>query len=408
MTYPTEVKKAIDALEDNGYEAYVVGGCLRNILMGKKPNDWDMTTSALPEETLEIFRDKGYHVIETGLKHGTVTVIIDHVPLEITTFRIDGEYNDFRHPSSVTFTRSLHEDLARRDFTVNAMAYSVGRGLTDLYGGEDDLKRKLLRAVGEPAKRFTEDALRILRAFRFSAEHGFVIEEETKKGIIKCRAGLRSISRERICSELYRMLLGDNASSALGELLHCGLMSFIFEGYDESFSPNAEFLDHLPKRIAPRLACFFMNFSYDEAKKALFSLKMSNKDKADTNNVLSALEYLKCSSPESETSARRFIRSFGDNGIDALTLASLSGADTKKAEEAVQKALETDFPRTVAELAIGGREVIELGASGKATGVILSFLLEKTADDPTLNNAGDLCELAKKYILENKNEHNDN
>ena len=147
MNYPWQVGKIFEIFEKNGFESYTVGGCLRNMLMGKEPNDWDMTTSALPKETLEIFSSLGYHVIETGMKHGTVTVIIDGLPIEITTFRIDGEYSDSRYPDKVTFTRSLTEDLARRDFTVNAMAYSDKTGLVDLYGGKEDLNAGLLRCA---------------------------------------------------------------------------------------------------------------------------------------------------------------------------------------------------------------------------------------------------------------------
>ncbi|MBQ8208645.1 MAG: hypothetical protein IJZ89_07930 [Clostridia bacterium] len=401
------MKKAIEKLEEQGFEAYIVGGCLRNILMGKEPHDWDMTTSALPEKTAEIFRSEGYSVIETGLKHGTVTVLIDGVPLEITTFRIDGEYTDSRHPDSVTFTRSLSEDLARRDFTVNAMAYSEKTGLIDLYGGKADLAKKLLRAVGDPERRFTEDALRILRAFRFSAEHGFKIEEETRKAIIKCRGGLADISRERIYSELYRALTGDFASVSAAELIDCGIMSFIFPFYDEYFAPRTDVLDLLPKRIAPRLACFIINFNPEEAEKALISLKMSNADKSAVKSILSAVDLLKNQPFGDVVSARRFIRLFGENGADAITLADLLGIDVERAKKAVNIALQTDFPKSIGDLAIGGSEVIALGASGRMTGEILSFLLEKATEDPTLNTPLGLTELTKKYISENKNEHND-
>ena len=406
MKYPFEVKTAIEMLEAAGFEAYIVGGCLRNILMGKKPHDWDMTTSALPEETSKIFRSSGYPVIETGLKHGTVTAIINGVPLEITTFRIDGEYTDSRHPDSVIFTRSLADDLARRDFTVNAMAYSEKTGLIDLYGGKDDLADKLLRAVGDPERRFTEDALRMLRAFRFSAEHGFKIEAETRKAIIKCRGGLSDISRERIYSELYRTLTGDFASISASELIDCGLMPFIFFGYDDSIKPSTEILDNLTKNIAPRLACLIMNFPAEKAEKALISLKMSNADKGAVKSILSAVDLLKNEPFGDALSARRFIRRFAQNGSDAIALADLCGIDVEGSKKAVEDALSADFPKSIGDLAIGGSEVIALGASGKLIGEILSFLLEKTTDDPSLNTFKKLTELAEQYIWENKNELN--
>ena len=403
MIYPREVKHAIELLEQNGFEAYVVGGCLRNILMGKEPKDWDMTTSALPEACSEVFGKRGYHVIETGLKHGTVTVLIDGLPIEITTFRIDGEYSDSRHPDRVVFSSSLSEDLARRDFTVNAMAYSEKTGLVDLYGGKDDLEKGILRAVGEPERRFSEDALRILRAFRFSSEHGFAIEEATRIAIMKCGGGLKSISRERIYSELCRMLMGDSASSAVSSLIACGLMPFIFAEYDSSFRPKTEVLDRLPKKLVPRLACFLMGFAREKAETALTSLKPSNAEKSDVKEVFSAYERLSGEPFGDVVSARRFIGKFGENGIYAVKLSGLFGSDVSGEEKAIAAALSVPFPRRISELAIGGSEVGSLGAKGRRIGEVLSFLLEKTTENPSLNTAKALTELAKKYISEEVN-----
>ncbi len=175
---------ALDILNSAGFEAYIVGGCVRDSLLGIAPSDFDITTSASPEETKIAFA--GYKLIETGLKHGTVTVLIDSEPIEITTFRTEAAYADGRHPNSVNFTRSLADDITRRDFTVNALAYSPKTGLVDLCGGESDLKNNVLRAVGDPEMRFTEDGLRILRALRFSSVYGFEIHPETSKAIHKC------------------------------------------------------------------------------------------------------------------------------------------------------------------------------------------------------------------------------
>ena len=174
---PEYAESVLERLEQNGEEAYIVGGSLRDSLLGKAASDYDVATSALPERTLEIFSD--YRVIATGLKHGTVTVMSDGKPIEVTTFRVDGGYSDSRHPDSVSFTRSIEEDVSRRDFTVNAMAYSQRRGLVDLFGGRDDLAKGIIRAVGDPERRFDEDALRIMRAFRFSAQLDFEIEEKS-------------------------------------------------------------------------------------------------------------------------------------------------------------------------------------------------------------------------------------
>ncbi len=405
MVYPIEVRRAMDILGKIGKEAYLVGGCLRNILMGKKPHDWDMTTSAFPHECAEIFSKEGHHVIETGIKHGTVTVIIDGLPIEITTFRIDGNYVDSRHPEFVTFTPSLEEDLARRDFTVNAMAYNEKSGLIDLFGGEDDLAKKLLRAVREPKRRFSEDALRILRAFRFSSEHGFKIEENTKYAIIEKRAGLVNISRERIYSELCRILLGDFSADALKALYECGIMPYIFEGYEDSFAPRTEIIGLLPKKIEPRLACLLAFFSREKAETALSSLKMSNKERIGTKKLLDAIENIKKEPFSDAFSARRFISRFEDVAHNGTELAFLLGYDKGEAKKAVEEAEKSIFPRKIDELAIGGREIIDLGASGKMTGEVLSFLLEKSLKEPSINCRRELISLAKKYILEKNYEH---
>ena len=210
---PDGALEILSRLEKNGYEAYVVGGCVRDCLMGKYPEDWDVATSAFPEEILETF--KGEHVILTGLKHGTVTVRIKGVNYEVTTFRSEGEYLDSRHPSSVSFVRDIKKDLLRRDFTINAMAYSPKRGLIDLYEGVLDLERGVIRAVGKAEERFEEDALRILRGVRFVSSTGFTIEENTLKAMKEKAGLLNKISAERIFVELDKMLLGESVEKAL-------------------------------------------------------------------------------------------------------------------------------------------------------------------------------------------------
>ncbi len=214
---PDEVKRALDTLHRRGYEGYIVGGCVRDSLMGVPPKDYDITTNALPEQTKEVF--KHYRVIETGIKHGTVTVLINRMPLEITTYRIDSEYKDNRHPEFVTFTSSLEEDTARRDFTMNAIAYDEENGIADFHGGHEDIQNKLIRCVGDPDKRFGEDALRIMRAIRFSSVLGFEIEEKTKAALFRNKELLKNISAERIASELIKLLCGRNVYSVLMEYI---------------------------------------------------------------------------------------------------------------------------------------------------------------------------------------------
>ena len=203
---PATVKAVLDGLHGKGYEAYAVGGCVRDSILGRRPDDWDITTSALPEQVKSIFR----RTVDTGIAHGTVTVLIGEKAHEVTTYRIDGTYGDGRHPDNVTFTASLSEDLKRRDFTVNAMAYNEEEGLIDICGGMDDLQKKIIRCVGDPMERFSEDALRILRAIRFSAQLNFGIDRETLVGIVRLAPTLEKISAERICTELLKLIESDH------------------------------------------------------------------------------------------------------------------------------------------------------------------------------------------------------
>ena len=199
---PDKVNKIIEILTAAGYEAYAVGGCVRDSILGKEPNDWDITTSATPEETKGLFD----RTIDTGIKHGTVTVMLDREGFEVTTYRIDGDYEDGRHPKEVTFTASLEEDLKRRDFTINAMAYNEQYGLVDIFGGVRDIEQGIIRCVGNAEERFTEDALRMMRAVRFSAQLGYQIEEGTKSAIRKLAPNLKLISAERIQTELVKLV----------------------------------------------------------------------------------------------------------------------------------------------------------------------------------------------------------
>lgn len=203
---PEKVKYIIETIQAAGFEAYAVGGCVRDSILGRVPDDWDITTSAKPEQVKELFR----RTVDTGLQHGTVTVMIDKEGFEVTTYRIDGKYEDGRHPTEVTFTVSLEEDLKRRDFTINAMAYNEQTGIVDIFGGMEDIEKKMIRCVGNPEARFGEDALRIMRAVRFSAQLGYEIEEMTKEAIVKLAPTLKQISAERIQVELTKLLVSPN------------------------------------------------------------------------------------------------------------------------------------------------------------------------------------------------------
>ncbi len=224
---PEKVNHIIRVLLENGYEAYAVGGCVRDSLISREVNDWDITTSASPHEVKALFR----RTIDTGIQHGTVTVMLEKEGFEVTTYRIDGEYEDGRHPKEVTFTRNLEEDLKRRDFTINAMAYNEQSGLVDIFGGEQDLKDGIIRCVGMAGERFDEDALRILRAFRFSAQLGFVIEEKTLQAAKERAGNLQKISAERIREELTKLLLSKNPNRLL-QAKEAGITEIILPEFD--------------------------------------------------------------------------------------------------------------------------------------------------------------------------------
>lgn len=224
---PAGAEQILHRLEEKGFEAYVVGGCVRDSLLGREPHDWDITTSATPQQVKKIFQ----RTVDTGLKHGTVTVLLDREPYEVTTYRIDGEYLDGRHPSGVTFTRSLREDLQRRDFTINAMAYSDSRGLQDCFGGLEDLKKGMIRAVGDPMKRFGEDALRIMRAVRFAAQLGYAVEEETRRAMKTLAPTLSRVSAERIAAELEKLLVSPHPEM-IRMAWECGITAIVLPEFD--------------------------------------------------------------------------------------------------------------------------------------------------------------------------------
>ncbi len=215
LNIPSKAKTIITLLENAGFEAFCVGGAVRDSIMGLNPTDWDITTSASPDDTVKVFKD--YKTVDTGLKHGTLTVVIDKTPFEVTTYRVDGDYNDNRHPENVHFTKKLSDDLSRRDFTVNALAYNDKTGLVDLYGGQEDIYNSIIKTVGNPSARFQEDGLRIMRALRFASVLGFTIESETAKAIHDNKDLLKNISAERLAVELSKLVCGKNAFNILME-----------------------------------------------------------------------------------------------------------------------------------------------------------------------------------------------
>ncbi len=387
MKYTEEIRFVVERLEAHGFEAYLVGGALRDALLGRAANDFDVTTSASPAEMQEVFAD--VRTIETGLKHGTLTVLVKGSPIEVTTFRIDGEYLDARHPSEVCFTRSLKEDLKRRDFTVNAMAYSEKTGLIDLFGGKEDLEKGLIRAVGDPEKRFFEDALRILRAFRFSAKLGFSIEEATFRATVACREGLLRISAERIAAELQGILVGKSATEALALMKESGVLALVL--------PEAELnaaLETLSPDFETRLA-FLLKHTEQEALSArLHALRLSN---ASIRKV-TELVRLSGESAEaaSEPSVRRLMAKSGELWEPLLEFLDAKGISTKDLREAAARISARGDCLRVSELALGGTDLVALGYKGKAVGETLELLFDAVLDDPTLNERGRLIKYLKQ------------
>lgn len=389
IEYPEYVKKILNRIENAGFEAFVVGGAVRDALLGRAVNDHDVTTSALPEQTAEIFSD--LHVIMTGLKHGTVTVVVDRHPVEITTYRIDGDYKDSRHPEDVVFARSIDADLARRDFTVNAMAYSEKRGLVDLFGGKDDLEAGLVRAVGEPERRFSEDALRIMRAFRFASKLGFKIEEKTLAAAERCRDGLRNISVERKTAELEGIFLGTGVKKALSLMKEAK----IFEVIAPEIKLDSTRLDGvcaLPCDFACRMA--FCLVGEENADAYISSLRLPNAVSAKIRRLVRLAE-----APldaHTDPMLRRLMARAGAELSCLLEIKKALGENTAGIEERAQEIEARGDCLDVKSLAVDGRDLAAMGIRGKDVGDMLDFLLDTVLDSPELNQSRTLLALAER------------
>ena len=371
-----------------GEDAYIVGGSLRDILLGRTPSDFDLATSALPKKTAELFSDM--RVIETGIKHGTVTVIAQNSPVEITTFRVDGGYTDSRHPDRVSFTCRIEEDLGRRDFTVNAMAYNDRSGLVDPYGGLYDLKARIIRAVGDSKKRFSEDALRIMRAFRFSAQLEFEIDPDTLSGAVTARNGLKNIAKERISSEFLKTLTTRDPEYVLRLMAENDILTYITNGY----IPMQEIfplVKKMPCDGGARLGLLMYGADEKLAKDILRSLKVSNAI------VTLALSVIRHSTTAITTPAhvRRLIGQCGPHAIHVTTASSLLGISCA---DAPKWAMENNAPCSISDLALSGNDLISLGIHGKNIGETLSYLLECVINDPSLNDRKTLLDITDKYL----------
>lgn len=346
----------IQTLRKNGYEAYYVGGCVRDTLLGRQVHDWDITTSALPEQTMACFA----HVEPTGLRHGTITVFLDDTEAEVTTFRTDGAYRDGRHPEEVTFVRTLSQDLARRDFTVNAMAMDDRLQVTDLYGGLEDLRKKRIRCVGVPDKRFREDALRMFRALRFSAQLGFEIETETERAIARNGALHENLSAERIRDEVEKIICSTNPQ-VLDKLARMGLL----ERFAPDDSASCRWLADLPDVPAVRWAGLARTWKGLD----LPALRLSKQRLAEADAG-------RLTAPDSQIGWKRLIALYGAD--KSRIVAALEGKS-----DLVEEILSSGVCLSLRQLAVSGADFPQL--SGKQIGEHLWKLLDHVLEHPQDN-----------------------
>lgn len=437
---PIYVSKALECLEHAGHEAYVVGGCVRDTLLGVVPTDFDITTSATPDEIKAVFASE--RTIDFGIKHGTVGIVFAEGTVEITTFRLDGEYRDARHPSCVSFTTSLEEDLMRRDFTINAMAYSPKRGLVDPFGGQADLRRRLIRCVGNPQKRFSEDALRIMRALRFSSALGFEIEEETKTAAIEMRGGLKSIANERISAEFLKTLCGKNVRPVIMEMIDV-IGTFIpdalcMKGFSQRNPHHIyDVLEHTAvalENIEPNPEYRLAVFLHDIGKPKTFSLdsngvghfkghaKESHKiatevlarlrlERSLVTRVLLLVEWHDLWIEPQKKCVKRVLTRLTPDGLKALL--AVKRADNlaqhpdyhnrlsvyDQIEKIAEEIIEEDACFMLKDLAINGDDLLSLGFSpGRRIGEALTLLLDGVIEERFANEREVLLEEAKKLI----------
>ncbi len=435
---PLYVSEVLSVLERAGHSAYIVGGCVRDTLLSKEPQDYDVTTSATPEELLEIFAS--YKTVTSGLKHGTLAVISHHRCVEVTTFRIDGEYKDSRHPDGVTFTRSLEDDLARRDFTINAMAYSRSTGLVDMYGGREDLENGIVRCVGEGEKRFCEDALRILRCLRFASTLDFEIDSGTAAAAKKLAGNLKNISAERKATELLKLICGDGAARVIRDNLEI-ISELIPEiAQQKDFDQKTKYhdrtllehtlsvLSNTPPIPALRLAALFHDTgkpymqtfgengqahylghaqkSLEIANRVMHELKLDNKTRHLT---LTLIEWHDSVFSQKRAKLKRVLAKLGKEKFDLLMLLKRADNASQSPEfdrtdeyDAIENTVNDIIAKgecyTLGMLAVNGSDLIAHDiAKGADIGRILDALLELVITEQVKNEKEALLDTAKKF-----------
>ena len=435
---PEKVNTIIHTLQEHGYEAYAVGGCVRDSVLGREPEDWDITTSALPEETKALFR----RTFDTGIEHGTVTVLLDKEGVEVTTYRIDGKYEDSRHPKEVKFTRNLREDLLRRDFTINAMAYNDKDGLIDIFGGMEDLNAGVIRCVGNAVERFSEDALRILRGVRFAAQLGFTIEEATEEGMRKLAPTLQNISAERIQAELVKMLVSPRPDM-LRTAYDLGITKEFLPEFDRLMVTEQETPHHM-YNVGEHTLHALMNIRADKVLR--LTMLLHDMGKPDYKTVdADGVAHFKKHALKSEEIARTVLRrlKFDNDTIHKVTKLVLyhdyrmpaTARNVRRAMNKIGKELfplylevrradmlaQSDYLReeklrnidetaelyreilqkgqcvTLKELAVTGSDLIAAGMKpGKELGRILEYFLEVVMEEPDRNTKEELLKLLEE------------
>ena len=444
INIPAGAEYIIEALETEGYEAWVVGGCVRDSLMGKEPKDWDICTSALPEQYLKCFSNN--KVIETGLKHGTITILINNIPYELTTFRIDNEYSDNRHPDGVEFIDSLKGDLARRDFTINAMAYNARNGLVDFFGGAEDLGKGIIKCVGEPDKRFREDALRIMRALRFAATLGFKIDKSTSTAMKKNKELLNNIAVERIAAELSALIIGNNIYELFSENMQV-ILEIIPElkasiGFDQNnihhcydvLTHTLHSVDSAKADLHVRLCMLFHDIgkpmcyseingtghfyghtqlSADMTRKILRRLKYDN----ETVSIVTQLVlYHDVKVAPKSRFIKRWLNRIGEQRLRQLievNRADVMAQDPyyrddrlKQLEEAqllIDEIIKQQQCFSIKDLAVNGSDLIDIGIiEGYEIGLILNRLVYMVIDEEIENEKDQLIHAAKQLSKQSK------
>ena len=393
---PEYVMTVLKTVRQAGFSTYLVGGAVRDIIMGRTPTDYDIASSALPEQIMSLFA----HTIPTGIKHGTVTVMTDSGGIEITTFRSDGAYTDLRHPDSVSFVGDINEDLMRRDFTVNAIAFD-GENTVDPTGGISDIKNRIIRAVGDPEKRFSEDALRILRCFRFASQLSFGIEPRTLDAAIKLSDTLQSVSIERITTETIKLLCGKDPSAASPLFLSGAMRRF---GFPSSEVPAV--LSRLTDEPPMRLAAMIYLTERERAEagyagniKTGVGLRLSN---AMVSEADALLELMTLGLPSSVKAIKQMLRLAEDERLVVTacralcTLSELSAEDTDGLIRSIETVARSEEPYKISMLKIGGKELSDIGFSGKSIGIALCRLLDICIDRPEMNTEETLLGCAEK------------